>query len=140
MARGKGSAGKFRPSRQNVSKIVAKDGNIYEYQTGRGDVDLSGANYRGGAGASFVGIRKAARSAKTNRIQIAIMIRRTSKDRGFRWVQSNTRTVSEFMRNIDTIDAGGGTVDDLAKGLLALDYPVQGAITWRVIEVHGQRG
>lgn len=136
-----GIAGSFRASRQNVSRIKAADGSIHEYQVGPANVSLDcPSNFKGGAGASFVGIRKAAKKVRTPKCQVAVLISRDSQSKNcFRWVQGNTRVLggpTGLLALIDYADASGYNTAEFAEMLLALDYPVTKALTWRFIQVY----
>lgn len=139
MAISKGSLGSFRHSRQNVSRIKSASGTINEYQVGPANVKLDGSNYKGAQGASFVGIRKAINAARTKKVQVAVLVRRESgniKKPKFRWLQTSTRSKQGLLNALTYAEQNHFTTADFAESLLAVDYPIRLALTWRIIEVY----
>lgn len=126
---GEGSRGGWRSGKVKRIKVD-------EYSVGPQNVNLDGSNYRGAMGASYGDLEKMVRQAKSDgasTIWCGTLIRRTSKDKGFRWVSSSGRSVNEFLDSIGKARYFAEPVSKFAQRFHNLSYPVQGAVTWTII-------
>ena len=110
---------------------------VDEYSVGPQNVDPSGSNYRGAGGAGYADIKRMLSQAKkdgAHRITVAALIRRTSKDKGFRWVSRSGYDVDAMLEDLDDASIERGVdIDEFAREVFMNDYPTSGAITWTVI-------
>lgn len=129
----RGAAGDWRPGR--TSSIRDDEGVIEAYSVGPQNMELDGSNYRGGAGASLADIDRAVKRADkagARFVQIATLIKRDSRARGFRWI-SITRSIDEMVANLEDAKSRGMGVNEFAERIQASKYTISFAPTWTII-------
>jgi hypothetical protein len=129
MAHSEGSRGGWRRGR--VSRP-----NPDKYSVGPQNVHLDGSNYRGAQGSNLNDIHrmvKKARDEGASTIWVSTMIRRTSLDRGFRWISSSGyRDANDFLNDIEGAMRRRTSVDKFAEQVHDTQYPVEGALVWSI--------
>jgi hypothetical protein len=125
-----GASGGWRRGRVTLNKD--ESGNTIGIEVGPSNVKLDGSNYKGARGASFSDIRNALKRfpPDTRSIHVAVLIRRDSQARGFRWISANFNFRS-FSRNVSRSEfLEGLSMPDFTEEIMESNFPISNALTW----------
>lgn len=107
-----------------------------KYSVGPQSVALDGSNYRGARGANLNDLHRMVQKAISDGasvVWVSTLIRRTSKDKGFRWISSSGyRSARTFLEDIEISMRNRIPIDKFAEQVHNTRYPVKGAIVWSI--------
>ena len=125
-----GASGGWRKGRVTLNRD--SDGNVVGYEVGPHNVNLDGSNYRSAKGASYNDIMKALDRfpPDTQSVHVAVLIRRDSQARGFRWISANFNYRSFRRSTARAQYLEGLTMGDFTETIMEANFPISNAVTW----------
>lgn len=107
-----------------------------KYSVGPQNARLDGSNYRGAQGANLNDIHRMVKKAVNDgasEVWVSTLIRRTSREKGFRWISSGGyRDARGFLSEIEDAMRRRESVDRFAEEIHNTKYPVKGALVWSI--------